>query len=322
MPDTLQEYTFHYKNGTTITYYGHLNENQLNNFNTDSLEETTHIYPVKYIKSDNNSNNNENDFIGKLFLALIFTGFFLYIFFQKKMSLLFDKAKTKIYNYYYKNELPIVKEVLEKYLPFYQTLNEGEKNKFNSRVLRFKNKMTFEYNNDWPDTDKIAYFVSASAIQLTFGLEIYTFSHFNTIVIHPENYYLNSDFHSVQGHVHNGYIHFSWKDFKEGYEHPHNKQNVGLHEMAHALSFECFNVGDEGDYFFKNEFANFSKVARPIYEKLQYLPNNILGSYATTNYHEFWAVCVEVYFEQPQQLCNEIPELYNAISKLLKQDLL
>ena len=47
---------------------------------------------------------------------------------------------------------------------------------------------------------------------------------------------------------------------------------------------------------------------------------NMLGSYAATNYHEFWAVCIENFFERSQLLKNELPELYLELTMLLKQD--
>ncbi|MGZ5134018.1 MAG: zinc-dependent peptidase, partial [Flavitalea sp.] len=65
---------------------------------------------------------------------------------------------------------------------------------------------------------------------------------------------------------------------------------------------------------------NFSKVARPIFNAMQEGQKNILGDYAGTNYHEFWAVSVEIFFENPIRFRHELPDLYAAISKLLKQD--
>jgi Mlc titration factor MtfA (ptsG expression regulator) len=47
---------------------------------------------------------------------------------------------------------------------------------------------------------------------------------------------------------------------------------------------------------------------------------NLLGDYAATNYHEFWAVSVEVFFENPVQFRHELPELYEAMSRVLNQD--
>jgi hypothetical protein len=47
---------------------------------------------------------------------------------------------------------------------------------------------------------------------------------------------------------------------------------------------------------------------------------NILGEYAAVNYHEFWAVSVETFFENPVRLKHELPELYQAMVVLLRQD--
>jgi Mlc titration factor MtfA (ptsG expression regulator) len=47
---------------------------------------------------------------------------------------------------------------------------------------------------------------------------------------------------------------------------------------------------------------------------------NLLGDYAATNYHEFWAVAVEIFFESPDQFRDELPELYEAMATVLNQD--
>jgi hypothetical protein len=47
---------------------------------------------------------------------------------------------------------------------------------------------------------------------------------------------------------------------------------------------------------------------------------NLLGEYAAVNYHEFWAVSVETFFENPVCLKHELPELYQAMVSLLLQD--
>jgi MtfA peptidase len=47
---------------------------------------------------------------------------------------------------------------------------------------------------------------------------------------------------------------------------------------------------------------------------------NLLGEYAAVNYHEFWAVSVETFFENPVCLIQDLPELYQAMVSLLRQD--
>jgi hypothetical protein len=90
--------------------------------------------------------------------------------------------------------------------------------------------------------------------------------------------------------------------------------------MGHALTYVNFITQTEEDKHFKKEFKNFSKVARPIFEDMQRGGKNLLGDYAGTNYHEFWAVSVEVFFENPIRMRHELPALYHAMSRLLRQD--
>jgi Mlc titration factor MtfA (ptsG expression regulator) len=91
--------------------------------------------------------------------------------------------------------------------------------------------------------------------------------------------------------------------------------------MAHALAYVNFITQTEEDKHFKKEFPNFSKVARPIFTSMQQGgAKNLLGDYAATNYHEFWAVAVEIFFESPVQFRHELPELYEAMACVLNQD--
>jgi Mlc titration factor MtfA (ptsG expression regulator) len=137
---------------------------------------------------------------------------------------------------------------------------------------------------------------------------------------------LKDDYHygfysrPFQGHVDHSGIYLSWDNFVKGIKGMTPNCNVGLHEMGHALAYVNFITQTEEDKHFKKEFKNFSKVARPIFEGIQKGSKNILGDYAGTNYHEFWAVAVEVFFENPIRLRHELPDLYAAMSHLLKQD--
>ena len=115
-------------------------------------------------------------------------------------------------------------------------------------------------------------------------------------------------------------IYLSWDNFLKGIRGLSPNCNVGLHEMGHALTYVNFITQTEVDDHFKKEFRNFSKVARPIYESLQFGVKNVLGDYASTNYQEFWAVSVEVFFENPIRMRHELPELFLAMKQLLRQD--
>jgi hypothetical protein len=122
------------------------------------------------------------------------------------------------------------------------------------------------------------------------------------------------------GHVDSSGIYLSWDNFLKGIHRADENSNVGLHEMAHALAYVNFITKTDEDKHFKKEFHQFSKVARPIFQEMQKGHKTLLGDYAATNYHEFWAVSVETFFENPFRFKYELPDLYMAMTKLLKQD--
>jgi MtfA peptidase len=215
-----------------------------------------------------------------------------------------------------------VAEVLEKKFLYYRQLPTPlHKERFANRVWRFRCTKKFSFVGFIPENKwEASVLVSAAAVQLTFGLEDYYLWSFRDIRVMPKDYTTGFYSQPFQGHVLEDAIHFSWKHFKEGYAIPDNMHNVGLHEMAHALTVECFNRGELGDRWFKENFHRYSAVARPIFEMMRKGTDTMLGQYAATNYHEFWAVSVEAFFEQPGRLRADLPALYEVMCHLMRQD--
>jgi hypothetical protein len=162
--------------------------------------------------------------------------------------------------------------------------------------------------------------ISAAAVQLTFGLEKFSFNYFRDIYVLKDDYHYGFYSRPFQGHVDHTGIYLSWDNFLKGIAGMTPNCNVGLHEMAHALAYVNFITQTEEDKRFKKEFRSFSRVARPIFQGMQQGKKNILGDYAATNYHEFWAVAVEVFFETPVRFRHELADLYDAMAKTLNQD--
>jgi Mlc titration factor MtfA (ptsG expression regulator) len=94
----------------------------------------------------------------------------------------------------------------------------------------------------------------------------------------------------------------------------------GFARNGHALAYVNFITQTEEDKHFKKEWMNFSKVARPIFESMRQGAKNLLDDYAGTNYQEFWAVSVEVFFENPVRMRHDMPELYYCHEHLVRQD--
>lgn len=212
-----------------------------------------------------------------------------------------------------------VADLLNREFPYYQRLPEEQKKKFVRRVVCFRRYRKFRFNEIKYCSDK-CYLISAPAVQLTFGLTDYLLGDFKTIHVINGEYRYYHYATPFQGHTSEGEVYLSWPHVKEGYEHPDNGHNVGLHEMAHALGLQCFHSHSGGDAHFTRTFITYSKVARPLLARMQQGERNLLGSYAATNYDEFWATSVEVFFEKPGRMQQELPELYKIMCLLLKQN--
>ncbi len=212
--------------------------------------------------------------------------------------------------------------VVARYFNYYNRLGLEEQRKFLFRTYLFQHSKNFHFI-EVEETAEMPILVSAAAVQLTFGLEKFKLNYFDDIFILRDDYHYGFYSRPFMGHVDQTGIYLSWDNFIKGITSQTPNCDVGLHEMGHALAYVNFITQTGEDKHFKTEFPNFSKVARPIFTSMQQGEGgakNLLGDYAATNYHEFWAVSVEVFFENPVQFRHELPELYEAMARVLNQD--
>jgi len=209
--------------------------------------------------------------------------------------------------------------VVSRHLNYYNRLGLDDQRKFLFRTWLFKKSKQFHYI-EVRETAEMPILVSAVAVQLTFGLERYLLNYFNHIFVLRDDYHYGFYSRPFMGHVDKTGIYLSWDNFMKGISGQTPDCNVGLHEMGHALAYVNFITETDEDKRFKREFKNFSRVARPIFTAMQKGSKNLLGDYAATNYHEFWAVSAETFFENPVRFRYELPELYEAMASLLNQD--
>jgi Mlc titration factor MtfA (ptsG expression regulator) len=233
----------------------------------------------------------------------------------------------KWYNYLYERrqyKLFLAQEtfyhsIVAQNLKYYNRLSVDDQHRFLFRTWLFKKAKKFHYI-EVEESAEMPVLISAVSVQLTFGLEKYLLNYFKDIYVLKDDYHYGFYSRPFQGHVDHSGIYLSWDNFIKGLKGLTPNCNVGLHEMGHALAYVNFITQTEEDKHFKKEFKNFSKVARPIFESMQNGAKNLLGDYAGTNYHEFWAVSVELFFENPVRMRHDMPDLYTALGSLLRQD--
>lgn len=215
--------------------------------------------------------------------------------------------------------LPFNDQVLEKHFEYYRLLSLERKIEFNKRVAEFLYEKEFISRGRLEITDEMKVLIAACAVQLTFGLSPVYLSHFNKIILYPDEYYsiINRDYHVGEVNA-GGIIVLSWKHFVEGYFYPNDSLNVGLHEMAHALLLENRQYGE--DFLAPEHVQEFFQQAKHEYRKIQTGEESILRKYAGTNIAELFAVAVETFFENPKGMQTEAPQLYQSMKNLLNQN--
>lgn len=231
----------------------------------------------------------------------------------------FNKLAEKRHYRRFLSQETFYHSIISRHFKYYNRLNLEEQRKFLFRTYLFRKAKKFHYI-EVTETPEMPILVSAVSVQLTLGLDKYLMNYFRDIYVLRDDYHYGFYSRPFQGHVDHSGIYLSWDNFMKGLKGQTPNCNVGLHEMGHALAYVNFITQTEEDKHFKKEFKNFSKVARPIFTSIQEGSKTILGDYAGTNYHEFWAVSVEVFFENPVRFKHDLPELYDAMARLLKQD--
>lgn len=215
------------------------------------------------------------------------------------------------------------KKIILNNFPIYKKLSNRQKQKFEYRILRFRKEKQFIFNSLIPRQEDMALLLSATAIILTLGMRNYKIPAIHRIIIYPDAYFstLNNRHHIGEYNPGLKTIVFSAKHVSQGFEFPNDNKNLGIHEFAHALSFNADLTRrskesqriTQGMGLIKNLFesSEFKK-------KLE--QSDYFRAYSKTNVHEFFAVAAENYVETPVAFYSEFPQLYKIIGKMLNFD--
>ena len=208
---------------------------------------------------------------------------------------------------------------LNKRFPYFTKLSTSEKHRFLQRHKKFMSRKLFRIY-DKSGFKEMPILISATAIQLSFGLEEYLLPHYKNINIFPQEFLgIEPHIRFLEGNVSGNTINISWKHFLQGYENLDNGQNVGLHEMAHAYYCQNMICEDDKDHKFASSYCSFDKLSNQVFTQELKSADKLYTNYGLRNLQEFWAESVEIFFERPISMMEQYPELYSNMKQLLNQ---
>ena len=201
---------------------------------------------------------------------------------------------------------------------YYLALSPVGKEKFVTRLFTFMLNKEFRGREGLVVTEEMRVLISASAIQLTFGLENYRLESLQSIFVYPDTFHLSEYSPEYKGATYGHHMHISWKAFQEGYSKADDNLNLGLHEMTHALKLALY-LGNHFDMLFAGRMEYWEQLVAEKFRSFSQTPT-FLREYSKANTEEFFAVCVEAFFESPAKFRKELPEIFQLLLFLLNQD--
>ena len=216
---------------------------------------------------------------------------------------------------------PEHKAIMARYAIHYQRLDAAGKERMERIASAFLREKEWQ-GAGMPVKEEQKVMISACAAQLLMGFPDLVLQHFDRIIVYPDAYRSPKSGRMHLGEVRPGpgIIIISWEDFVHGYAHSRDAHNVGLHELAHALWFEDMNEDDEHHFLDRRLLADWNQLATQHVARIKRNEPHFFRDYAGTNQAEFFAVAVEYFFERPTEFKKSEPDLYAALSGLLKQD--
>ena len=203
------------------------------------------------------------------------------------------------------------------HIPFFASLSDEARARFISRAYAFAKGRDFIGMEGYRIDMATRLLVGAAAAQLTFGMTRWELDHIKRVLIYPRQFYHRwAELWMKGGVSKNGTMLLSWEDFLAGFANGNDNYNLGLHEMAHALKLDQ-RATRESESFFTRYIDVWLSVARPEFTSLAKGQPGFLRAYGGTNEHEFFAVCVEHFYESPEAFSVEHPDVFNHLCLLL-----
>lgn len=212
--------------------------------------------------------------------------------------------------------------LLQEHVFYYAQLPEHRKTDFEQQVSAFLAHVSVHFDDVEPSR-LVELLVASSAVIVTFGHAFHYKNQLSKVVIVKAAV---SKFESgfTLGEVrYNGHftdMYLSESALIQGFKNNNDKSNVGIHEFVHILDSADGVLDGLPTCFMSAELIKlWMKVAEDEMANIK-ADESTIRAYGATNEQEFLTVCSEYFFERPEKLIEEHPEVYALLSRTFLQD--
>ncbi len=214
------------------------------------------------------------------------------------------------------------RRLLTEHVDFYNRLSSAKKQEFERRIHIFLlNVKITGVDTEVTHLDRIL--VAAGAIIPIFGFESWHYSNLEEVQIYPDKFLIPKTEVMASGLVGwasmEGTMMLSRKALKHGFYDQTDQKNVAIHEFIHVLDQQDGKMdGILGRVMQEIDIKPWLHV---INYKMHEIGNgsSTIRDYGAANQAEFLAVVSEFFFESPEKMKAEHPELYIALDSFFNR---
>ena len=229
--------------------------------------------------------------------------------------------------------LPEWQVLLGERLAHWSLLDDDERERLEQIAFGLIVDKTWEASQGFELDDEIIVTIAGQAALIAIGLPDDCYSDVGSIIVHPTTVVLTGEHSQVSGLVSDepmsilGEAHYGgpviivWDAVLKEARHPGRGHNVVFHEFAHKLDMIDGTIDGTPPLATPEQFARWVDVCTQVFDQVaRGEAGHSLEPYTSVNPAEFFAVATEVFFDNPEGLHHEHPDLYEVLSDYYRQD--
>ena len=219
------------------------------------------------------------------------------------------------------------KELLTDYVKFYRQLDEEGKERFEKRMEHFLSAVKITgVNAVVEDLDRLL--IASGAIIPVFTISDWQYINLHEVLLYPGAF--NEDFDQAgsdrpiagmvgTGAMQNVMIITKWQ-LRQGFINNHDAHNTAIHEFVHLIDKMDGTMDGVPEIILERKYTERWKnmMDTTIGQMKSY--GSDIDMYGATNPVEFFAVISEYFFEQPDLLKANHPDLYEMLERIYKKE--
>jgi Mlc titration factor MtfA (ptsG expression regulator) len=217
------------------------------------------------------------------------------------------------------------RELLNDYVKFYRQLDEDGKLRFEKRIEHFLSAVKITgVNAVAEDLDRLL--IASGAIIPVFAITDWQYINLHEVLLYPGAF--NEDFDQGgsdrpiagmvgTGAMQNVMILTKWQ-LRQGFINEQNTHNTAIHEFVHLIDKMDGSLDGVPEIILERKYtAQWKNLMDTTIGQMKTYGSDI-DMYGATNTTEFFAVISEYFFEQPDLLKANHPDLYKMIGRIYK----